>query len=193
MVTPGFDHFVSIPWCLPLLQHPRLSLLHDEEPIDDDTRNLFFTKLLLSEGAISAFLMFYYETDEKLNPQDLTPVPEIFMLVDAKKNVSGWPGVSHGGYISTLFDVIGGWHAQCNINRSIEQGHLPKGNRMMTVSLQVTYAKPVLVDRVVLLKSWVEKVDGRKMHIQMTLEDESRVLLCRGGLVALITSRQAHL
>ncbi|KAJ3540710.1 hypothetical protein NM208_g4948 [Fusarium decemcellulare] len=193
MVPRGLDHFASVPWCSPLLQHPRLTLLHDEEPIDGDDRNLFFNRLLQSKDAINAFLMFYYKPAENSILQDLTPVPELFMLVDAKMNVSGWPGVSHGGYISTLFDVVGGWHAQCNINRSIEQGHLPKGNKMMTFSLQVTYLKPVLVDRVILLKSYVEKVDGKKMYIKMTLEDESRAILCRGELVAHITSRQARI
>lgn len=106
-------------------------------------------------------------------------------MLDLGSGVSGWPGISHGGFISYIFDTVAGRLAACNIDSPPEETASPF---TMTAKLDVNYRKPARLDQVLIVTAAIEKVEGRKMHIGVKLEDESRAVLSDGAALFLLAN-----
>ena len=78
-------------------------------------------------------------------------------------------GFAHGGLMATLLDEVMGtpvfvqWPLGC-----------------VTGELTVRYEKPLPIPGVVLCRSWVEKIDGRKVWIAGSLEDGNGLVFATG-------------
>lgn len=56
----------------------------------------------------------------------------------------------------------------------------PKGKATMTAYLKVDYKRPVRTPSVVLVRGWVERVEGRKMWVGGAIEDGMGVVFATG-------------
>lgn len=74
--------------------------------------------------------------------------------------MDGHPGMAHGGTIATLFD------------EALALAGLMKLDRpFVTGESKVQYKAPLRTPSVVLVRSWVQKQEGRKITIWGTMED----------------------
>ncbi|CAG9975455.1 unnamed protein product [Clonostachys byssicola] len=182
MNQPDLDHFLAIPWCASLLHDPRVVFFEIKNK--EHGKESFFDEILRVDGGIRARLFFRHQTPPSQVDLGPYPIQGLFMLVDVGPNLSGWPGLSHGGFISAHFDMAGGWLVQHNVMEGIQRKTLPAGSGMLTVKLEVSYLKPTRVDQTLLLTAKINWVKRNKLDIGVTLEDESRIIHSKGSLLA---------
>lgn len=186
MATTDLNHFLSIPWCAKLLNDPSVAFLHTHDKFQDSIRNqgLFADGVSSLKDGVRAQLAFYHRRPQQaVDPQ--APFPELSVMFDLGNGVSGWPGISHGGFVSYIFDTVAGRLAMCNIDSPPEETVSPF---TMTAKLDVNYRKPVRLDQVLIVTAVIEKIEGRKMHVGVKLEDESREVLSDGAALFLLTN-----
>ncbi|KAH8663302.1 HotDog domain-containing protein [Ilyonectria robusta] len=186
MATTDLNHFLSIPWCAKLLNDPSVAFLHTHDKFQDSIRNqgLFADGVSSLKNGVRAQLAFYHrQPQQAVDPQ--APFPELSVMFDLGTGVSGWPGISHGGFVSYIFDTVAGRLAMCNIDSPPEETVSPF---TMTAKLDVNYRKPVRLDQVLIVTAVIEKIEGRKMHVCVKLEDESREVLSDGAALFLLTN-----
>ncbi|KAJ1947474.1 hypothetical protein GGF37_000414 [Kickxella alabastrina] len=109
-------------------------------------------------------------------PGKLSVEPIVFLNRDRKqfivilhigKRLCGHSGIVHGGVLATLFDDITARPAFWNLPRNIA----------FTASLKINYRRPVLADQVLVCKTQLAKLEGRKGSITAQLEDVKGNLL----------------
>lgn len=76
----------------------------------------------------------------------------------------GGNGVAHGGHVAIAFDDLGGMAAALNVHGICRTAYLTVSYRSLT-PLQTPLT----------MKTWVEKVDGRKLFVKGTLHDGDRL------------------
>jgi len=98
-----------------------------------------------------------------------------------KPEYAGYREFVHGGVVATLLDEAMGWalvHAS--------------GNYGVTRNLQVTYRRPVAVDKPVVLRGRVVAVDGRTVRLVSSVEDaRGRVLASAQGEWVMVREERA--
>jgi acyl-coenzyme A thioesterase PaaI-like protein len=187
--------FLSIPWCATLVGEVRdLVYLFPDPNLDSGLKtDLFQSQLLRKEGGLKGLMVFARPESARHYDDTIFKIRRLQAFIDVGINVSGWTGVSHGGFTSYLVDTVGGWVAQCNILKAIEEGELTPQSGAMTKSLEVEYLKPVLVPRVLLLTATIDKVTGRRIDISVTIEDERRIILSRGKMVSILVAQPSKM
>lgn len=88
---------------------------------------------------------------------------EAFITLHVGRGLCGHDGIVHGGLIATLFDE--------SLARTAILS-LP-GKTGVTAKLEVSYRAPLRADQFVVLKSYLEKRDGRKAWVKAELTDLS--------------------
>ncbi|KAJ2898797.1 hypothetical protein IWW38_001228 [Coemansia aciculifera] len=124
-----------------------------------------------SEAFKDAFIPSSLHARDKLSVE-----PVVFLNRDRKqfvfimhigKRLCGHDGIVHGGVQATLFDEITARPAFWNLPRSVA----------LTASLKINYRRPVVVDQILVLKTQLASIEGRKATITAQLEDASGNLL----------------
>ncbi|KAJ1856352.1 hypothetical protein LPJ73_002199 [Coemansia sp. RSA 2703] len=109
-------------------------------------------------------------------PDKLTVEPVIFLNRDRKqfvvilhigKRLCGHDGIVHGGVQATLFDEITARPAFWNLPRNIA----------LTATLNINYRRPVLADQILVFRTQLKTIEGRKATIAAQLEDTQGNLL----------------
>lgn len=94
---------------------------------------------------------------------------------------AGYRDFIHGGVVATLLDEAMGWalvHAS--------------GNYGVTRNLQVTYRRPVAVDRPIVLRGRVVERDGSSVRLASSVEDErGRILASAEGDWVMVREERA--
>ncbi len=92
---------------------------------------------------------------------------------------AGSAGVLGGGPQSTLVDCHGIWTATW---RAIAKGEDPVPH-YVTAKLETTFRAPAPIEDPVRLVSTVERVDGRRVHVDVEVQDPEGNLLTEGTVV----------
>lgn len=172
METPLPKEFSDRPWCLGLLQDPGYTRVS----LTDHDGDLFFRKTLHTESTIRASIGLQSVS----NNLSLLQPREFLMLLDVREGTTGQSGICHGGFIATLLDEVTG--------RLLSDHGLPYP---FTVLLNVTYKQPVYAPAVILARAVMGKVEGRKMFVTATIEDENRTVCATAD--ALFVARKESL
>ncbi|ORX85575.1 Thioesterase/thiol ester dehydrase-isomerase [Basidiobolus meristosporus CBS 931.73] len=99
--------------------------------------------------------------------------PKLTTVVHLGKKLAGHPGIAHGGFLCTLLDEA--------LFRAVMNQWPNRG--IFTGQLNVKYLKPVFTDQFVLVRSEVERVEGRKGFCKGTVEDiDGNVLTEANGI-----------
>ncbi|KAJ1737390.1 hypothetical protein H4S06_002770 [Coemansia sp. BCRC 34490] len=88
---------------------------------------------------------------------------QFVIVLHLGKRLCGHDGIIHGGVQATLLDEITSRPAFWNLPRNIA----------LTANLKVNYRRPVMADQILVFKTWLVDIDGRKAKIAATLEDTS--------------------
>ncbi len=163
-------YFTEITWCARLINKPDITVW--QPPARKPTRapkyNELFVKTLATPEAIPAFLAFY----EKQPPS--RRIDELKVLVALGEGVTGFPGVAHGGMVTSIFDETIGLIVVLNRERGVV------GGRFMTAYLNTAFVRPVRLPGVVLVTvKFVKQQGERKVFLTGTMEDRDGTELAR--------------
>ncbi|KAL2754478.1 hypothetical protein ACRALDRAFT_1063304 [Sodiomyces alcalophilus JCM 7366] len=206
--SPDYHHFKSIPWCAAHLQDNADTLI-DVAPGRLSGRNLedyLFSRTFNTKDTIPAFLAIFdlppptpssspsssrnstsppqpppsepsTEPPETTLPATPAPAPlirSVKVLVSVGGSLAGFPSTAHGGIVATILDEVTGMFFPINKAR----GALP--NRpFMTASLLTTFVRPVPAPGTFLCRARIDRVDGRKVFVVGSLEDETGTVLAK--------------
>ncbi|KAJ9603195.1 hypothetical protein H2200_012490 [Cladophialophora chaetospira] len=207
MPTTDPAYFQAIPWCAALLSDPEYVVAPSRfgKPMKG-ARGEFFTRTLATDNVITAFV---YQTRRhglsgnttSSAQSDVSPSPavsEVRAFLSTASGVNGHPGIAHGGFVAAVIDEVMGFLINSNRattetagpphekgSKSTEpQRHLvpmtAPGHSVMTAELTTKYRRPVPSGEAVLVRTWVEKVEGRKIFVRATIEGEERQILSEG-------------
>ncbi|KAJ2725243.1 hypothetical protein GGI07_001376 [Coemansia sp. Benny D115] len=164
--------------------------------VDQEERQNRFTSMLLESAAAKACLEspdewkrvpYFWSVGDTLTADSLVPgtllgsdklsvEPVMFLSRDRKQFVvilhvghrlCGHKGIVHGGLQATLFDEITARPAFWNLPRNIA----------LTATLKVSYRRPVVADQVLVFRTQLAKIEGRKATVTAQLEDAQGNLL----------------
>ncbi|KXJ85548.1 hypothetical protein Micbo1qcDRAFT_169300 [Microdochium bolleyi] len=121
-------------------------------------------------------------------PPDMYLVPSATMVFQLGPGVNGFQGVTHGGMFAVLVDeCVGNYLA---LNKAVAEvvlsssGPRKKGEKSQlsrlaglgdvtafTVGMNVKFKKPIPTPAVVLVRSWLSRIEGRKIVIGSVIEN----------------------
>jgi acyl-coenzyme A thioesterase THEM4 len=198
-------YFQAISWCAELLADPDYVVVPSRfgKPAKN-TRGDFFTRTLATDDTIRCFV---YQT-RKGNPSNAggisaeappqNIVSEVRAFLDSRSGVNGWPGIAHGGFVAAVIDEVMGFLINSNRTATETAGNPPenssdskptqqqlvpmttRGSAVMTAELTTKYRSPVPTGEPLLVRAWIERVDGRKIFVRAAIEDGDRNILTEG-------------
>ncbi|KAK9766491.1 hypothetical protein K7432_004376 [Basidiobolus ranarum] len=105
--------------------------------------------------------------------------PKLVTVVHVGRKLAGHPGIVHGGFLCTLLDEA--------LFRAVMNQWPNRG--IFTGQLNVKYLKPVFTDQFIVIKSEVDRLEGRKGFCVGTVEDLSGNILTEANGI-FIASRE---
>ncbi|OAP54907.1 hypothetical protein AYL99_10607 [Fonsecaea erecta] len=159
------DHFNAIPWCRPHLA-------------DGAFRRVSMSRTLTQPGHGHSLMAETWNTDKTITyllsmyrrpaaaGTDPDPDPdrrgEVRRFYTFGTGMNAHPDTLHGGVIATILDSTMG---------NVIGQQLRHRAATFTVALNVTYRKPVRTPGTIMARSWITKVDGRKVWVHGVIED----------------------
>ncbi|KAH8203832.1 hypothetical protein TruAng_002009 [Truncatella angustata] len=175
--TPGpdFDHFLAIPWCADYLQKPDVKAWTPSRSRVPNTEgeHVVWSKTLNDPEAFSGFLAFCTEPGR---PNDLLDHVNVFLSVG--NGLQGHPGFLHGGIVAAILDEVSGLLPTINRSRKA----LPNVS-YMTGHLNVVFKRPVRTPETLLATATVSKVQGRRLHVKGTVQDQKGLVLAEADVL----------
>ena len=208
MPTTDPAYFQAIPWCAALLSDPEYIVAPSRfgKPMKG-ARGEFFTRTLADDTAITAFV-YQIRSSPQDGPTFIftTPTPgaaplpmvsEVRAFLSTGSGVNGFPGVAHGGFVAAIIDEVMGFLINSNRAATEIAGSPPEngnssqpdrqvvpmtapGLSIMTAELTIKYRRPVPTGEALMVRTWIERVEGRKIFVKATVEGEERVVLSEG-------------
>lgn len=169
-------HFTSIPWCATHLSEP--NIVHETAPsrsLKPSGEDVLFATTLSTAETIPAFLALYKPPALSPDGGPASRIDEFKYLISLGRDVGGYPGVCHGGIVTTVMDEITG--LALTINRA--RNTIPDTG-YMTGYLNTSFLKPVKVPRTYLCRVKINRAEGRKYYMTGTIEDEAGEILAKG-------------
>ncbi|GES61474.1 thioesterase family protein [Aspergillus terreus] len=155
------DYFRAHPKCNTIVSHPHIVLEPKASGYQSAHPNHLFNETLTSnDGVIKSF---FVRQSPPESAHDATAHRGYFLL-QIGRGVAGQQDIAHGGFLSVIMDQVTG--------TLIGTTRLDGGKGMFTVSLNLSYHRPVFVPAdVIIATSRISKVDGRKIYVLAEIED----------------------
>lgn len=154
------DHFGKIPWCAKSLEDPAFQIVSMSRTVTQPGNgHSLMADTWNTEKTITALLSMYKPADNSENQPG-----EVRRFYTFGSGMNAHPDILHGGVIATILDSTMG--------NAVGYGIRAHGSTF-TVALNVTYKKPVTTPGTIMARSWIKKVDGRKVWIHGAIENES--------------------
>mmetsp|Transcript_7009 Transcript_7009/g.15097 ORF Transcript_7009/g.15097 Transcript_7009/m.15097 type:complete len:264 (-) Transcript_7009:135-926(-) len=91
---------------------------------------------------------------------------------DLGDEISGHPGLIHGGFTAALIDELCGWVSYFESKQQDPQGKF--ADKVFTAKLQIDYKRPMKEDRTYAMEVVVDKVvKGRKVYLKAYVRDQA--------------------
>lgn len=156
LAHPDFDK----PWCKKILDDPNIRWTRNShDVVPEKVSNSMFEQTLYTDRAIRAHLSFSRPCNEL---DSIRPIEDCF-LISVGDGVDGATGRAHGGFNSLLLDHACGHAAHHNSPNPISPA---------TATMTVDFKRPISTPCVVLCRSWLVEMTGRKMWTKAVIEDE---------------------
>ncbi|KAI6350657.1 hypothetical protein MCOR25_010498 [Pyricularia grisea] len=195
MQHPEIRHFMRTRWCLKHLtptvddksSNESTGLVvqvHSNRTVLPTKENQFVGETLNTPATIAAWVNIYPRPSPRLGFR----IRQFISFVALRDGMTGFPGSLHGGAASLLVDEITGMHIASQ--RDPEQ---PINKGFRTAYLKTEYLKPIPVPGTVLVRSEIERVEGRKNWIKATIEDGKGQVLVKGEVLYVAVKEKAKL
>ncbi|ROT37659.1 hypothetical protein SODALDRAFT_334778 [Sodiomyces alkalinus F11] len=177
------------------------SRLPEDDARHSPSRDQLFSKTLRDADAVPHCIGFYKVPSPDASP-NATPhsapitaasqaadpaflVRSCSLLFDLRPGVIGFAGSVHGGLIASLIDeamgnlFLANHYAQgCEMeaNRPLPPGTIDVDNaRFLTANMTVRFQRPLPAPKVVVVTSSLDRIEGRKLFLAVTITDEHLV------------------
>lgn len=154
-------HFRSIPWCAAHLQDSSFIPQHRPRQVTQNNGHTLTGRTWNTDDTITHVLSTYRAPTTA--PHDESSRGELRRFYTLGKGLNAHPGLLHGGVIATLLDSTLGRVAVL----------AAPTETLFTVQLNVAYREAVGTPSTVLVKSWVERAEGRKLWVKGRIESET--------------------
>ncbi|KAL2758463.1 hypothetical protein ACRALDRAFT_2040639 [Sodiomyces alcalophilus JCM 7366] len=197
------SHFLSIPWCAALLTQPGVQTFLPTSRVPggnaghSPNRDRLFPETLHHADAVPHCIGFYQVPSPETTP-NATPVAassqaadltffirSCSLLFDLRPGVIGFAGSVHGGFIAALMDEAMGnlflanhvaQAREVEANRPLPPGTMGLNDvRFLTANMTVRFRKPLPAPKVVVVTSSLDRIEGRKLFLAVTVTDENLV------------------
>lgn len=161
------EHFRRYAWCDKIYENPSLRpVITVNQHSWSDVPSTFMWLSLGAPDALLAAQSFWKvgDTSPESPPENRT---ELWTLYSFGRAVESFLHVAHGGFLASLLDQQTG---------SIVITH-PVPTNPRTVSSTIKYHKALHTPGAVLCRSWISKVEGRKVWAKAVLEDGTGALV----------------
>ncbi|EXJ84109.1 hypothetical protein A1O3_04776 [Capronia epimyces CBS 606.96] len=161
------DHFKAIPWCASHLSDPSFRIVSlSRTLIQDGNGHSLMAETWNTDKTIKELISMYRPRD------DSTGQPaELRRLYTFGTGLNAHPNLLHGGVSATILDSTMG---------RITVQDKPAIRSTYTVSLSITYKKPITTPSTILARSWIYKEEGRKTWVHGTLESGTGEIYATG-------------
>ncbi|KIW94619.1 uncharacterized protein Z519_04595 [Cladophialophora bantiana CBS 173.52] len=154
------DHFQSIPWCLPHLADPAFRRVSMSRTLTQPGNgHSLMAETWNTDRTITHLLSMYRRPDPARGQTG-----EVRRFYTFGTGMNAHPNTLHGGVIATILDSTMG---------NVIGQQLRDPAATFTVALNVSYRKPVTTPGTIMARSWITKVDGRKIWVHGVVEDGS--------------------
>ncbi|KAI1652286.1 HotDog domain-containing protein [Daldinia loculata] len=176
-----------------------------EDPTGNSpTQDQLFRKTLNNADTVPHCIGFYHDPvssnlDIEENPStSLIPSSQLgpkllinsaSLIFDLCPGVNGYNGTAHGGFISSLIDEAMGSlifiNHQVQTREEAQGRRLPRGVldlnnvRFFTASMTVRFLKPLPTPQTVVVTASLNRIEGRKMSLDVTVKDKHQVEFAR--------------
>ncbi|EHA46547.1 hypothetical protein MGG_11096 [Pyricularia oryzae 70-15] len=190
---PEVRYLMQTPWCAQHLAStgaddesttPPVVRVHANRTVLPTQENQFVGGTLNSPATIAAWVNVYARPQRRLGFR----IRQFVSLIALRDGMIGFPGALHGGAASLLVDEVTGMHIA-----SQRDPDRPLNKDFRTAYLKTEYLKPIPVPGAVLVRSEIERVDGRKHWVKATIEDGSGQVLARGEVLYVALKEKAKL
>ncbi|KAL4804378.1 HotDog domain-containing protein [Aspergillus unguis] len=175
-MTDDTSHFQEISWVAQLLSDPSFITIPIPSRIfKSSTEDSFFSTTINSPSTIAKCLMQYRQPEPESKPfsPEAIPTNELRIFCTLGSDLNGYPGVLHGGMISTLLDECTGLVLSLSLG-----GGLPGMEGPVTAYLNTRFKRPVLTPGTVLVSARiVETKENRKWKLVGDIRDENGKVL----------------
>ncbi|KFY76835.1 hypothetical protein V499_03613 [Pseudogymnoascus sp. VKM F-103] len=191
------DYFKSIPWCAAILEKTGIVTFTPTCRLQEDangycpTQDQFFRKSLRNDDAIPNCVGFYQDPFSKTTSSPPSGsalrllVNSSTLIFDLRPGINGFNGSAHGGLISALMDEAMGSMIFVNheVYKDVEARKVTTppnvmnlhGIAMFTASMNVRFQKPLATPHIVLVTATLNRIEGRKVFIDVTVKNENGV------------------
>ncbi|KAH7344323.1 HotDog domain-containing protein [Pyrenochaeta sp. MPI-SDFR-AT-0127] len=143
---------LNMPWCIDIIRSTEWKAV----PSRENSENKLFSDTLWTDTTIRAHQSYY-----RSPPPGHAFGGELRTLLSLGNGLDGHPGMCHGGLLSLIFD---------DAIHELASQELP--GESVTVTLNVTFRRPVRTPTVVVCRVWMEKEPARrKAWVQASIED----------------------
>ncbi|KAL4929031.1 PaaI family thioesterase [Aspergillus undulatus] len=175
-MTDDTRHFTSIPWVSTLLTDKNyITTPAPSRLFKSTTEDSFYSTTLNTPGTISHCLAQYRRPPQDAVPYQPGAIPtsEIRIFCTLGSDLNGYPGILHGGMVSSLLDECMGLVLSFRLG-----GGMPGQEGPVTAYLSTKFKGPVRTPGVVVVSGWiVEMKENRKWLLKGNIRDhEGRIL-----------------
>ena len=153
------DHFQAIPWCSTHLSDPAFHVVSMSRTLDPGRGHSLMAETWNTPDTITDLVSIYRPPDTTAGQRG-----ELRRFYTFGTGLNAHPGLLHGGVIATVLDSTMG---------NICGMQMPGLKALFTVELNIKYRKPVPTPGTVMARSWIAKMEGRKIWVQAAVESET--------------------
>lgn len=166
-----YEHFAAIPWCRELLGRDDVVwLLPRSRVLKASREDQLVASTLNTPDTVAAFLLFHRRPES-----ETARIDEMGALLTIGGGMNGFPDTCHGGIVATIIDEAMGAFIEINQRRRAIS-RAPH----MTAYLNTTFVRPVPTPSTILCMVRIDRIEGRKLYVGATIENERREVLSRG-------------
>ncbi len=154
------DHFEAIPWCAKQLDDPAFRIVSMSRTVTQPGNgHSLMADTWNTDCTIKELLSMHRPANTAKDQSG-----EVRRFYTFGSGMNAHPDLLHGGVIATILDSTMG--------NAIGYGIRAHGSTF-TVALNITYKKPVITPGTIMARSWITKVNGRKVWIHGAIENGS--------------------
>ncbi|CZT40274.1 uncharacterized protein RSE6_00141 [Rhynchosporium secalis] len=183
-------HFDDIPWTKQYVSDPALQPYTTAAriPETETTANTFCAVTLQTKDTIPAWQSWWRPASESLSSvgsetaKEDVPMKygESIALLTFSGGLNGHPDTLHGGLLSVVLDELIG---------NVAEYERPHDKSTMTAYLKVDYKRPIRTPGTVVVRTWVEKMQGRKIWGRGEVLDKDGYVCSIGEALFLVVER----
>lgn len=187
-IEEALSYFSEVPWCSALVNAPDTTILrHLPRGPSDNARDKYAVVTLgKATNSISHQLSFYKTPSRKPSDPPYEPytanaeIPEITTLYAVGDGVTGWPGITHGGFTSYMIDETAVALMAASMKRWDAFSYTTHDVVGVTTDLSVRFRAPAKIPSIFRCTARYKGIKGQRITVAVTIQNENGSVAATG-------------